>query len=177
MAARTVPATATKAATQLITGALWNAGPYAAGNFLLAVPVFRGHQATSFNMSSGASYAMSLDVTDVDSDGGHSNTVNNSRYTCQVPGWYWIEGYFATGSGGSQARFDSFVAKNGTQVAGASQMLARFSDVQALHAAAAVQLAAGDYVEIWGRQFSGSTLSTFDGIDLCPTMNAFWIHS
>ena len=177
MGSRTVPQTATKSATQLITGALWNAGPKALGDFVLGPPMFRGHQAATQTLASGAWTAMSLGATDVDTDTGHSNSVNNSRYTTQVQGWYWVEGYVAFQSGQPASRFESAIAKNGVIVPGSSQFLLRQNDLQALSAGCVVQLNVTDYVEVWGRQNSGGNLLTQAGTDLLPSMNAFWIHS
>lgn len=177
MASRTVPRTATKASGQLITGALWNAGPYALGNFLLNVPMFRGRQNTSQSIANGTYTALNLDVTDVDTDSGHSNVTNNTRYTCQVAGWYWVEGYVAFPAGGSSGRLVCAVAKNGTYVTASEQFLERTSDLQSCSASALVQLSTGDYVEIWGQQGSGVSLSTFIGTDLDCCMNLFWVHS
>lgn len=175
--ARTVPVTATKAATQLITGALWNAGPKALGDFMLAPPVFRGRQSSATqSMTTATWFAMNLNAEDIDSDNGHSTVTNNSRYVCQVPGWYWVEGYVAVNSGGS-GRFGASIAKNGTQIVGSMQTALVVADLQSLSAGCFVQLAVGDYVETWGWQGSGGTISTFDGGDLCPCMNVFWVHS
>lgn len=177
MANRVVPRTAQKATNDLITGALWNAGPKALGDFLLAPPIFRGRQATGQLLTSGTWLPLALDATDVDSDSGHSNTVNNTRYTCQVAGWYYVEGYFATGSGGTAARFECSIAKNGTIVGASAQFLLRQNDLQALMAGTLVQLAVSDYVEVWGRHNSGSGVGTFVGPDLDCSMNLFWVHS
>lgn len=177
MANRVVPRTAQKSTNDLITGGLWNAGPKALGDFMLNPPIFRGRQGTAQALVSGTWAALQLDTTDVDSDSGHSNTVNNSRYTCQVAGWYYVEGYFATGSGGVAARFESAVAKNGSIVAGSSQFLIRQNDLQALMAGTLVQLAVSDYVEVWGRHNSGAGVGTFVGADLDCCMNLFWVHS
>lgn len=174
--ARSIPATATKAATQLITGALWNAGPYALGNFLLHPPLCRARQNSAQAVANNTWTAAALQVTDGDSDSGHSNVTNNSRYTCQIPGWYWVEGYFALGAGAA-SRFDTAIAKNGTIVAGSSQFLLRQNDLQASMASTLVQLAVNDYVEMWGRQTSGGALNTFVGSDLLCSLNVFWVHS
>lgn len=173
--ARSIPLTATKAAGQLITGALWNAGPKALGDFLLNPPIFRGRQGTSQNITTGTYTALSLDVTDVDSDTGHSNVTNNTRYTCQVPGWYFVEGYVSLGATGASSNIAALVAKNGSFLAATEQWVNRQTDLQSTLASGTVQLAAGDYVEIWGFQNSGSTVATFVGGDLDCSMNVFWI--
>ena len=176
MAARTLPVTATKNTADLITGSLWNAGPKALGDFMLTVPIFRGRQGTTQNIANGTWTALSLDVTDVDSDSGHSNVTNNSRYTCQVPGWYWVEGYFALGIY-AQARFTAGIRKNGVSVPGSAQSTIKLGDLQSISASTVVQMAVNDYVEVWGWQSVGSTITTFDGSDLCPCLNVFWLHS
>lgn len=177
MASRTIPRTAQKAATQLITGALWNAGPYAMGNFMLNVPVFRGVQNASQAVASNVWTPMFLQSETIDTDNGHSNVTNNPRYTCQVPGWYYIEGYIALNSGQPASRVESAIAKNSTIVPGSCQFLLRQNDLQSLMTATFVQLAVNDFVEVWGRQQSAGSLNTFAGTDLCPCMNLFWVHS
>lgn len=176
MAARSIPLTATKSSGQLITGALWNAGPYYLGSFLLNVPIFRAQQANFQNVTTSVWTSMALDSTDVDTDGGHSNVTNNSRYTCQVPGWYWVEGYFSVGIF-AQSRFAAAIYKNGSPIAGSMQTTVKINDLQSIAASAIVQLAAGDYVETLGWHNVGSTITTFAGADLRPCMNAFWIHA
>ncbi len=173
---RTVPVSATKADTQLITGALWNAGPKATGDFLLAPPLFRGTQTANQTISSATWTALNFDFTYGDSDLGHSNSVNNSRYTAQVPGWYWCEGYLAT-TGGSQCRFGVSIAKNGSIVIGSVQTAIKTNDLQSISGGAAVNMAVGDYVQVLGYQNSGAGVATDDGTDLCPSFNVFWIHS
>lgn len=177
MANRVVPRTAQKATNDLITGALWNAGPKALGDFMLNPPIFRGRQGSAQALTSGTWAPLNLNTTDVDSDSGHSNVTNNSRYTCQVAGWYYVEGYFATGSGGTAARFECSIAKNGTVVGASAQFLVRQNDLQALMSGTLVQLAVSDYVEVWGRHNSGAGVGTFVGSDLCCSMNLFWVHS
>lgn len=173
--ARTVPLTATKSAGQLITGALWNAGPKAVGDFMLAPPIFRGRQGTAQNITTGTYTALNLDVTDVDSDSGHSNVTNNTRYTCQVAGWYFVEGYFALANSGGASIMAALIAKNGTYVSSSEQWVNRQTDLQALAGSCIVQLSTSDYIEVWGYQASGSTIATFIGSDLQCCMNVFFV--
>jgi NADPH:quinone reductase-like Zn-dependent oxidoreductase len=169
---------ATKADAQLITGALWNAGPRATSAFLMAPPICRVRQGGVLTTTSGVWSALTFNTTDVDSEGGHNNVTNNTRYTCQVPGWYMVEGYFAVNNGGGGVgRFACSLAKNGTQIQGAMQTTLVIADLQALLAGTVVSLAVGDYVETWGYQNTGSLVNTFVGTDLCSCMNVFWIHS
>lgn len=174
---RVVPRTAQKSAGQLITGALWNAGPKALCDFITNPPLFRSLASSASATAAGTWYPASLTNTIIDTESGHSNVTNPSRYTAQVPGWYWVEGYFAWDVGGSQGRFECSIAKNGTIVPGAAQFSTRNNDLQSLSASTLVQLSAGNYVETWGRQNSGTTINTFIGSDLCPSMNVMWVHS
>lgn len=175
--ARTLPATATKASGQLITGALWNAGPYALSKFLLAPPVFRARQQTAVAFPSGSWVSAQFDTIDMDSDSGWSNA-NLSNYYAQVPGWYWVEGYMAWGNGGgATGRFEAVITKNGTDVPGSAQFSLMYADLMSIGAGTLVQLAVGDYVQILGRQNTGNTVNTFGGSDLCPCLNVFWVHS
>ncbi|MDH6123856.1 MULTISPECIES: hypothetical protein [unclassified Kitasatospora] len=90
-----VPNPAQASPGNFITGALWNANVYNGLTFLLNPPVFVGTQATAQSIANTSWWTISLDSTIVDTYGGHSNTVNNSRYTVQVAGWYTIAGGFA----------------------------------------------------------------------------------
>lgn len=175
MASRIVPPTAQKTAGDLITSALWNVGVVEFSNFITSVPTVRVRQGASQTLTSGSWAALGMNISDIDTDSGHSNSVNNSRYTCQVAGWYYAEGYLATTAGAS-SRFEASIAKNGTIVGGSATFLIKTNDLQSIVCGTLVQLAVGDYIEVWGRQNSGANVSTFDGSDLAPCMNAFWVH-
>jgi hypothetical protein len=176
--ARTLPETAFKTSSDYMSGALWNAGPKALGDFLLGPPVFRGTQFTPQSVPNATWTAMALDAASIDTDGGHSNVTNNSRYNCQVPGWYWAEGYVALSPVGGQSRYEAAIAKNGVIWAGSAQFTSKANaDYQALVAGAMVQLAVGDYVEAWGRQQTLGAVATWTGGDLCPCLNVLWLHS
>lgn len=176
--ARTVPVAPLQNPGAIVASALWNSGPKAMGDFYTGVPMFRGRQTSAFALGSGGWYVMPLQATDIDTDSGHSNSINSSRYTCQVAGWYWVQGYSAwTNSGAAQADMWCALAVNGTQLPGAQQVLqTQANDFHAVGASALVQLNVGDFVETWGRQDSGSTVSTWIGTDLCPCMNVLWVH-
>ena len=175
---RTVPLTATKSSSQLITGALWNAGPYALSQFALSPPYFRGRQVTAVFTPSGSWIDVQVDTVDYDSDNGFNSGVSLINYYAQVAGWYWVEGYFAWNNGGFAAsRYETSVWKNGSLVAGASQFSYMTADLMSLWGGTMVFLNVGDSVSFAGRQNTGSTVPTFGGTDLCPCMNVFWIHS
>lgn len=175
MAVRNIPQSSTKVPGDLITAAVFNTGVSYMSDFMKGPPFFRGRSGATINLTNNVWTAMPLSVTDVDSDNGHSNSVNNTRYTCQVPGWYWVEGYVALTTGGTAGRCDSAIYKNGS-VMPSSQFISRSTDLCSWLAQLVVQLAAGDYVEVFCRQETGATLGTFVGTDLCPAMNLFWLH-
>lgn len=157
---RTVPVSATKNAGDLITGALWNAGPAASNTFLTGVPIAMVYQANAQSLASGFS-AIAMDTTILDTDSQHSNSVNNSRVVCQVAGWYSVGGAvgFSTNTTGSRG---GLIYKNGSSLTQATGNIAAASNV--LHVATAgefcIQLAVGDYVELYGFQNTGAPLNT-----------------
>jgi hypothetical protein len=177
LSSHAIPRTAQKATGDLITSSLWNAGAPAIATFALNVPIFRGRQTVTASPIQGSWVVVTLNVTDIDTEGGHSNTVNNDRYTCQVPGWYWVEGYTAYTTGGTPnpSRFEVAVAKNNTIIPGSATFTAYQDDLQSIVAATLVQLAVGDFVGLQTRQNTSFSLSWFDGSDLANCMNLFWV--
>lgn len=174
--ARTVPRTASKSSGQLITGALWNAGPYAMSQFALSPPVFRAYSNTNVSVPTGVWITANYNVVDMDSENGFSSPYT---YVVQVPGWYLVEGYYAwSNTSATTARYETAIAKNGTIIPGSSQFSLMFAnDLESLAAATTVQCAVGDQIQLWGRQNTGATITEFAGTDLCPALNLFWIHS
>lgn len=177
MAARSVPRTAVRNPGDPISSTQWTTGVGYLNDFMTFPPIFRGRCTTAPVATTGVPLAMPLDTSDFDFDAGHSNVTNNSRYTCQVPGWYQVEGYVAFTNGGSNGRVIAYVYKNGSPVAGSSQSTARVIDFQSVVCSTLVQLAAGDYVEIFGRQDTGANVAVTSGVDLAPCMNLFWVHA
>lgn len=165
--------------TIVASGTYWNSGPKAMGDFYVSPPTFRGRQTSSISTTSGTWFPMPLQTADFDSDSGHSNTVNNTRYTCQVAGWYWVEGYAAwTNATSANARMDAAIYKNGSVVFGSQQGIPKqVNDFGSVCASVFVQLAVGDYIELYGRQNGGTTISTTNGTDLANCLNATWIHA
>lgn len=174
---RTVPVTSQQSPGNFITGALWNAGPKALGDYTLAQPVFQGYQATAQAITSGAWTGISIDTGVIDSDGGHSNVTNPSRYTCQVAGIYLVLGFAdfvsnATGVRGSR------IALNGTAIRGSQTNLTTTNgSVFAAPCWAVQRLIVGDYVEVQGFQNSGGNLNTANGTDATSQLAVFWLAS
>lgn len=182
--ARTVPAPAIQQAGSVVPSAAWNSGPKALNSFYMGVPIFRGRQTIAQSVATNTYVAISLNASDVDSDSGHSNSTNNSRYTCQVAGWYYVEGFAAFANNtGAQSTMRAFLAVNSTGglpnvVSDLLQVNVKpANDYASLSGSGILRLAVGDYVEVWCLQASGSTLNTAPLTDISPSMNLFWMHS
>jgi hypothetical protein len=174
---RTVPVTSQQAPGNYITGALWNAGPKALGDFTLAQPVFQGYQATAQSIPSGTWTGISIDTGVTDSDGGHSNVTNPSRYTCQVAGLYLVLGFadFVANNTGVRG---SRLALNGTAIRGSQANLVTTTGSAFAAPCWAVQrMVVSDYVEVQGFQNSGAGLNTNNGADATSQLAVFWITS
>jgi hypothetical protein len=181
---RVVPTTPFETSGSVVQSSLWNSGPKAMGDYYLSPPMFRGHQSAAQAVASNTYVAMSLDVTDVDTDNGHSNVTNNTRYTCQVPGWYLAEGYVAlVNNTGAQSILFVMLALNSTggtpnTVPGLQQRLIKGANsFTAASGSGMLKMAAGDYLEVWTWQDSGSSINTAPNTDLCPALNLLWVHS
>lgn len=184
--ARTLPVTTYQVPGNLVTAGVWNNGPKALNDFLINRPAFRAINQVATSVASGTWTAVPLSLTYIDTDGGHNNVTNNTRYTCQVPGWYWVKGTVAWNGGGAMStnRVENAIAKNGFAYVGSSQFLswggsAAMAQSQ-MTCSALVQLNAGDFVEVWGRQNSGSNQLFDQGSSAarqyCELL-ALWVHS
>lgn len=177
---RTVPSLALQNPGNVVSSSLWNTGPKAMGDFYTAPPMFRGRQSAAQTFTSGTWTAVTLDVTDVDTDSGHSNITNNSRYTAQTAGWYWVVGFGAwVNSANAQADVYCGLYVNGTLILGTAQALQKTAnDFSSVSSSSLIYLHVGDYVEVWARQDSGANLTAWtSNVDLTPCMNAVWVHS
>ncbi|MET8624530.1 hypothetical protein ABZW30_12365 [Kitasatospora sp. NPDC004669] len=159
------------------TAALWNANVYNGLQFLLNPPLFEGYQSAAQSVANGSVTAIGIDTTTIDTYGGHSNTTNNSRYTCQTgaAGWYQVIAClgFAANANGSRALE---LHKNGTVIKlgydGSDNT--RIDIAGALQATALIQLAVGDYVEAFAYQTSGGSLATNA---VATGMTVIWKHA
>lgn len=176
---RTIPSLLLQNPGSTVSATLWNSGPKAVGDYYTTPPMFRGRQSAAQTFVSGVWTAVTLDVTDVDTDSGHSNITNNSRYTAQVAGWYWVVGFGAwINSANAQADIFCGLYVNGTLVLGTAQALQKTAnDFSSLSASSMVYLRVGDYVEVWARQDSGGNMNSAPNTDLDPCMNLIWVHS
>lgn len=142
--------------------------------FLLNPPEAVVYQTTVQTLTTGTPAMVSFDTTSVDTYGGHSNVTNNSRYTGQVPGWYWVDGTVAFNNiAGGNRLLQIF--KNGSVVpqyayAGPAGSTNIFTTI---NCSGLVFLAAGDYLEIQAFQDSGGNIATHT---LASSMAVDWRH-
>jgi hypothetical protein len=185
MTSRIVPPSVTHAAADLITGATWNSGLATPVSFLTGVPMFAGYSKTSVsvaspaNPSAGPFVSIPMDGTLADTDNGHSNVTNNTRYTCQVAGWYLVSGTIAWTVSSVGERYTQ-LALNGAYVvssgaaAPATGFLTGVPMQQIL-----VPMNVTDYVELQGAQDSGAALNTYPGVGGSQGcyLSLFWVSS
>ncbi|MFB6955440.1 hypothetical protein ACFCYB_00030 [Streptomyces sp. NPDC056309] len=157
----------------------------ALNDFVTGPPVFVGYASTAqaiYYQNTGV--ALSLDTTIIDTDNGHSNTTNNSRYTATVPGTYLIfgsVGYIANTSGDRRL----YIALNGTSVVGSGTSFDPSQSVlHGLQTAAVVTMnGTTDYVEVMTAHSAtvglpgpnNNTLSTNASGIYCPSMQVLWV--
>jgi hypothetical protein len=127
----------------------------------------------------GAWTAVTFDTEDVDTHSGHSTSVNTSRYTAAVAGWYHVvgRGSFAANSTGHRG---VRIAKNGSVVNGsASYFQAATSDVWSSAGVADVHLNVGEYVEVQVIQdaAAGGLNTAASAGDVAPSMSVFLINA
>lgn len=142
-----------------------------------ALATVRQTVAQTFTSSTWA--AVNFDAEDFDTHGGHSTTVNNSRYTCQVAGYYQLSGGVSWASSTSVTRWTRW-AKNGTELDGTGSNMNALSTGQTLTVARTitVSLNVGDYVQLQGAQFAGANLDTYVGIGYAqPIMSVTRVSS
>ena len=146
--------------------------------FLLNKPIGTFSQNAVQSIANTTWTAISLDLTTVDSYGGHSNVTNNTRYTAIVAGWYLCCGTvsFAVSATGNRG---AALAVNGTRVMGGGAFGGSIaSNSPTLTTPARLLfLNAGDYVEVHGYQTSGGALNTASSSDLDSGLTVTWDHA
>lgn len=183
---RTVPSIATEAPGNYITSALWTAQvgsimQWLVGSGTNGLPMFYGYQATAQSMPNNVWTAVTMDTEVIDTDGGHSTTTNTSRYTSQVAGYYLVTGCTAFASNSTDYR-GAAIYKNGVQVVGGANVQIANAGARTavvVQSPIIIQLAVGDYIEMYGNQVSGAALNTQADVSAgknCSLL-AVWIHA
>lgn len=169
-----IPVERTWSVSDVATGAMFNANLRDGINYLLTVPVFYGSQTSTQSITTSTFTAVSFDTNIYDTYSGHSTTVNNSRYTAQVAGIYLCIGQVAFAGNATGVRIAQLY-KNGSSTPGQQQMNnSGASNATVAVASALVQMAVGDFVQVFGFQASGGSLAT---VTNTSTLQVIWLHS
>jgi hypothetical protein len=173
----TIPTPYTAAVGNFMTAALWNAQVRDSVTFLTHVPVFKGVQTTGQSITSQSNPATSvlLDTESLDPDGGHSTTVNTSRFTVQTAGVYQVNASLGYGNLATGNRMVG-IQVNGTPVvqnAGAGMSGNSWSGSVSWLGS----LAVGDYVEMITYHTIGSPQNLATSGASQPQLSLFWISA
>lgn len=176
MANLPVPSPRTFTVGEVEAAAYFNAARDAL-TYLLNTPLAILNQANAQSIANATPVAIAYDGTFLDTYGGHSNVTNNSRYTAQVTGWYYVKAgvVWAASAAGNRA---IQIYKNGvayTYSWTAVPAAGTFND-PGVETSALVQLNAGDYVEAFTTQNSGGALSTAVVATIASNMQVMWMH-
>jgi hypothetical protein len=159
------------------TAAYLNANVRDGMNFLLNPPIAVIYQNASQSVGNNTFTPLICDSTAWDTYGGHSNTVNNSRYYAQITGFYMIFAAVAFGPN-SVGNRGITLDKNGTPLSapGFTTLVpsTNASNDVDIGVSGMVQLTAGDYVEPQIYQSSGGALNLASGASGFAVM---WVHA
>jgi hypothetical protein len=126
------------------------------------VPSARARKTVSQSISNATYTAVTYaESEDYDTDGIHDLSTNPSRFTAKTPGIYSVIGNVSWASN-STGRRQLVIYKNGSGVGISEQRSATNGAWDGQFITGEVQLAAGDYVEIWAWQDSGGALNITD---------------
>jgi hypothetical protein len=143
-------------------------------------PLFLGTQSTAQSLGNSTWVAMGLDTSQSDTYSGHSNTVNNSRYVPQQPGWYLAAGVVAfalnaTGARAARLQMNGSAIKGAagmTQSSGGANDCAIVSPTRPIFCNGTT-----DYIEVAGWQGSGGALNSATDPDLSSSLAVWWCHA
>lgn len=151
---------------------------YSAISFLENPPIATLYQGTLQSIPNNSDTAIQFDNTVVDSYNGHSNSTNNTRYVCQVAGYYSVMGtisYQQNSAGGRLVR----IRKNGsTEIVSSASEQPPSNDFNCVMSTPQIQvfLAVNDYIEVVGLQDSGGSLNTVITTQYACGFQIRWVH-
>lgn len=146
--------------------------------FLLNKPRARLRQTVAQTLTNAVWTPIVFDTEDLDTDpdgvGGHSTTVNPSRYVARYPGWYQVGGGVGLAGNGTGYRAVRW-AKNGSVIASSSNHVPPTSVAPGVTARSILTyLGIGDYAELQAVQTSGGPLDTVVLAELASSMDIVW---
>ena len=156
-----------------------NINTYFSGiSFLENVPVCRVYASSTQSIGTSAITAINFQATQIDTYNGHSNSVNNSRYTFQVAGIYLVSGVVSWQANGSGIRA-SQIQVNASPFPGGqiTQAPIAGSNVEVPSTTLIVPANVGDFVELYATQTSGGSLSTQASGGDASSMTILWVHA
>jgi hypothetical protein len=172
-----VPVQRTWTVGDIVTAAEMNANVRDAVNFLANMPMAVLYQNTGQAVAGGTTpVILSWDTEIIDSYGGHSNTVNNARYTAQVAGYHAVFGtaYFPNNSTGYR-RLDIYVNGASYTPQWQDELIANSGGGTAAQVLGIVYLGVGDYVQLMATQTSGGSQTLPGGGS--ASMSLWWMHT
>jgi len=143
-------------------------------------PILRLVQQTGQALADGAVVALQFGTgaTEIDSHGFHSETVNNTRATPTVPGWYRVTASVGL-PGAVYSRYSIQIHKNGTAVSPYSRVGGN-STAQGVgtQTSLLVQMnGSTDYVEAYAAQSSTASRNTATGVPFQSVLEVEWVRS
>ena len=163
-----VPSSRTWVAGEIVTAAYMNNTIRDVENYLLAPPLFLGRQTVAQTLTTGTFTAVTFDAEDVDSAGGHSTSVNTSRYTAQYTGWYWPGGGVGFAANTTGRRNSEWRTNGATVISGSGFYASANAGAGNVVKIGTISLpiflnATTDYLEMLALQDSGGNLNTAVG--------------
>ncbi len=142
-------------------------------NAIADVPLVRLVQKAAQALADDTDVALTFSTasTDYDTHGFHSESVNNTRITPSVAGYYRVSGTVFMASSSSIAILNAYVGKNGNTREGfdrrkpaavAGTQSASVEDIVFMNGTT-------DYLQLIGRQTSGGSVNTFTGGSFAST--------
>ena len=141
--------------------AAWADSVANAVNALQGASACRIKQSTLQTLTTAVAAAVTFDASDEDTDAGHSNVTNNSRYTVQT-GWagLWeVSGVVSFASNATGKRSIDIRINGSTSGYTVGYPPVNGATTQ-IGISALVRLVVGDYVELYATQTSGGNLNT-----------------
>ena len=128
-------------------------------------PTFRIYQTTpAQSLANGAFVPINFNNEEFDTDNGHDNTTNPSRYTVVTAGVWEFGGKMSFDVAAAGGRRIAQWQKNGVVIPGSEHSMPPAVTASLLPVEPVfVRMAVGDYIQLVIAQDSGSTLNTFVG--------------
>jgi hypothetical protein len=166
------PAPVSALVGQILTAPFWNTEVAAALTFLTNPPYANVYQTAPTSLASGTSTAVAFDTELEDDTAMHSTTSNNSRITIATAGLYLVTAQVTFDTASSTGSRSVFIRRSGSNVATSGG--AASSGTHTESCTAPVRLTAGQYLQLFAYQDSGSAMDARSG-SASTFLSARWI--